>query len=56
VVADAFRVDGLTVFLGIVICAGVVLTALLANGYLRRERLEGPSPTCCCMLSAAGGQ
>ena len=56
VVADAFRVDGLTVFLGIVICAGVVLTALLANGYLRRERLEGPEPYVLLMLSAAGGQ
>ena len=31
IVADAFRVDGLTVFLGIVMCAAVALTALLAH-------------------------
>lgn len=56
VVADAYRVDGLTVLLGMVICAGVILTALLAHGYLRRERLEGPEPYVLLLLSAAGGQ
>lgn len=56
VVADAFRVDGLTVLLGAAISAGVVLTALLAHGYLRRERLEGPEPYVLLLLSAAGGQ
>ncbi|HPJ54131.1 MAG TPA: proton-conducting transporter membrane subunit, partial [Flavobacteriales bacterium] len=56
IVADAFRVDGLTVFLGIVMCAAVALTALLAHGYLRREKLDGPEPYVLLMLSAAGGQ
>ena len=44
VAADAVRVDGLAIFLGIVIAGGVILTALLSAGYLRRERLEGPEP------------
>ncbi len=55
VVADAVRVDGLTVFLGIVIAAGVILTALLADDYLRRERLDGPEAYVLLLLSAAGG-
>ncbi|MEO6627311.1 MAG: NADH-quinone oxidoreductase subunit N, partial [Aquihabitans sp.] len=54
-VADAVRVDGLTVMLGIVIACGVILTALLTDGYLRRERLEGPEPYVLLLLSAAGG-
>ncbi|CAN5660518.1 NADH-quinone oxidoreductase subunit N [soil metagenome] len=55
VVADAVRVDGLTVFLAIVIASGVILTCLLADGYLRRERLEGPEAYVLLLLSAAGG-
>ena len=55
VAADAVRVDGLAVFLGIVIAGGVVLAALLAAGYLRRERLEGPEAYVLLLLSAAGG-
>ncbi len=55
-VADTFRVDGFTVLLGMVISAGVVLTSLLADGYLRREKLEGPEPYVLMLLSAAGGQ
>jgi len=55
VVADAVRVDGLSVFLGITILCGVVLSTLLTPGYLRRERLEGPDPYVLLLLSAAGG-
>ncbi len=55
VVADAVRVDGLTVFLAIVIASGVILSALLADGYLRRERLDGPEAYVLLLLSAAGG-
>jgi NADH-quinone oxidoreductase subunit N len=55
VVADAVRVDGLTVFLSVVIAAGVILTALLSDGYLRRERLEGPEAYVLLLLSASGG-
>ena len=55
VVADAVRVDGITVFLSVVIAIGVILTALLTDGYLRRENLEGPEPYVLLLLSAAGG-
>ena len=55
VVANAVRVDGLTIFLTIVIVGGVILTALLAEGYLQRERLEGPEAYVLLLLSAAGG-
>ncbi|MEZ5178074.1 MAG: proton-conducting transporter membrane subunit [Acidimicrobiales bacterium] len=40
--------------LGIVIAGGVILASLLAAGYLRRERLEGPEAYV-LLLSAAGG-
>ncbi|MBX3314381.1 MAG: NADH-quinone oxidoreductase subunit N, partial [Actinobacteria bacterium] len=55
VVGGAVRVDGLTVFLAVVISLGVVLTSLLADGYLRRERLEGPEAYVLLLLSASGG-
>ncbi|HEX2576038.1 MAG TPA: NADH-quinone oxidoreductase subunit N [Aquihabitans sp.] len=55
VVADAVRVDGLAVFLIVVIAVSVILTALLAEGYLRRERLDGPEAYVLVLLSAAGG-
>lgn len=55
VVADSVRVDGLSIFLSVVICVGVVLTALLTDGYLRRERLDGPEPYVLLLLSASGG-
>ncbi len=55
VVADAVRVDGITVVLTVVIAVGVILTALLAEGYLRRERLDGPEAYVLLLLSAAGG-
>ncbi len=55
VVANAVIVDGLTVFITVVIAAGVILTALLADGYLRREKLEGPEAYILLLLSAAGG-
>lgn len=51
----AIRVDGLTVFLAIVIAAGIILTALLADGYLRRESLEGPEAYVLLLLSGSGG-
>lgn len=54
-VADAVRIDGIAVFLWIVIASGVILTAMLAAGYLRRERLEGPEPYVLVLLSASGG-
>ena len=55
VVSDAVRIDGLALFLSIVILVGVMLAALLTDGYLRREDLQGPEPYVLLMLSAAGG-
>jgi NADH-quinone oxidoreductase subunit N len=52
---NTVRIDGLTVFLTIVIASGVILTALLADGYLRREHLEGPEAYVLLLLSASGG-
>ena len=53
--AGAVGVDGFSVFMTVVICASVVLTALLADGYLRREGLDGPELYVLLLLSAAGG-
>ncbi|HUF32078.1 MAG TPA: NADH-quinone oxidoreductase subunit N [Acidimicrobiales bacterium] len=54
-IAGAVGVDGFSVFMTVVICASVVLTALLADGYLRREGLDGPELYVLVLLSAAGG-
>lgn len=54
-VADALVVDGFACFMMIVISAAVVLGALLADPYLRREGLDGPEFYVLMMLSAAGG-
>ena len=54
-VAEALVVDGFACFLMIVIAVAVVLGALLADAYLRREGLDGPEFYVLMMLSAAGG-
>ncbi|HWC11511.1 MAG TPA: NADH-quinone oxidoreductase subunit N [Acidimicrobiales bacterium] len=54
-VADALVVDGFSVFFTIVICCAVVVGALLADDYLRRERLPGPEFYVLMLLSASGG-
>lgn len=54
-VADAVRVDTLTLFLSVVIGSSVVVTALLTESYLRREKLESPEPYVLLLLSASGG-
>jgi NADH-quinone oxidoreductase subunit N len=53
--AGAVGVDGFSTFLTIVICASVVLTALLVDDYLRREGLEGVEAYVLLLLSASGG-
>ena len=53
-IADAVIVDGFSVFFMVLVCATVVLGALLADGYLRREQLEGPEYYVLMMLSASG--
>ena len=54
-IADAIVVDGFSVFFMVLVCATVVLGALLADGYLRREKLEGPEYYVLMLLSASGG-
>jgi NADH-quinone oxidoreductase subunit N len=55
VVKGAYAVDGFSLFLIVVICVGVVIAALLTDGYLRREDLEGPEAYILYLVSAAGG-
>ncbi|MGI8662787.1 MAG: NADH-quinone oxidoreductase subunit N [Acidimicrobiales bacterium] len=54
-VAGAIGVDGFSVFLTFVILAGVVLAALLADGFLRREGIDGVELYVLMLLSASGG-
>ena len=54
-VAGAVAVDGFSVFFTFVICSAVVLAALLADGYLRREGLDGAELYVLILLSASGG-
>ncbi len=51
----AVALDGSSLFLIGVICIGVILAALLADGYLRREGIEGPELYVLLLLSASGG-
>jgi NADH-quinone oxidoreductase subunit N len=53
--AQAFGVDGFSLFCSVVICFGVILGALLLDGWLRREDMEGAEPYVLMMLSASGG-
>ena len=51
----AFGVDGFSVFFTVLLCASVIIAALLADGYLRREGLEGAELYVLLLLSASGG-
>ena len=53
--AGAVGVDGFSVFMTVVICSSVVIASLLADGYLRREDLDGPELYVLLLLSASGG-
>ena len=53
--AGAVGVDGFSVFMTVVIAVAVVLAALLTDGYLRREGLEGVEPYVLVLLSASCG-
>jgi NADH-quinone oxidoreductase subunit N len=55
VVAGSVSIDGFSVFFTFVICAAVVLAAMLADGYLRREGLDGAELYVLILLSASGG-
>jgi NADH-quinone oxidoreductase subunit N len=52
---DHAGIDGFSVFFFVVLAAAVVLAALLADGYLRREGIDGPEFYVLVMLSASGG-
>ncbi len=54
-IAGAIGVDGFSIFVTVVICASVVLASLLADGYLRREGLDGVDLYVLLLLSASGG-
>ena len=55
VVAGSIGVDGFSVFIIVVLACTVVLTALVADGFLQRESVDGPAFYVLLMLSAAGG-
>ena len=54
-VKGAIAVDGFSVFFTFLVCAAVVLAALLAEGYLRREGLDVAELYALILLSASGG-
>ena len=53
-IGGAVALDGYSVFVMVVLCSAVVLGALIADGYLRRERLVGPEFYVLALLSASG--
>jgi len=53
--SQAIGVDGFSVFATLTICAAVILGALLLDGWLRREDMEGAEPYVLMLLSASGG-
>ncbi len=54
-VAGAIGIDGFGLFVTFVICAAVIIGALLAGSYLRREELNGPEFFALLLISGAGG-
>jgi NADH-quinone oxidoreductase subunit N len=55
ILRNALGIDGFSVFFFVIIAIAVVLAALLADGYLRREGLEGSELYALILLSASGG-
>ncbi len=55
VVAGSIGVDGFSVFIIVLLACTVVLTALVSDGFLQRESLDGPAFYVLLMLSATGG-
>ena len=54
-IAGSIGVDGFSVFIIALLACTVVLTALVADGFLQREGLDGPAFYVLLMLSATGG-
>ncbi len=53
-IAGAIAYDGFDVFIQIVVSIAVLLSALAADGYLRREGVDGPEFHVLTMMSASG--
>lgn len=53
-IAGAIAYDGFAVFVQIAVAIGMLLTALVGDGYLRREGVEGPEFHVLAMMSASG--
>ena len=54
-VKGAIAIDGFSIFFTFVVCTAVLLAALLADGYLKREGLDGAELYVLVLLSASGG-
>jgi NADH-quinone oxidoreductase subunit N len=54
-IGGAVTIDGFALFVTVLLCGSVIVAALLADAYLRREGLEGPEFYVLIMLSATGG-
>jgi NADH-quinone oxidoreductase subunit N len=54
-VAGMVGIDGFSLFVTVVICAAVALAALIGDGYLQREGMDGPEFFVLMLLSASGG-
>ncbi|MDQ6615936.1 MAG: NADH-quinone oxidoreductase subunit N [Actinomycetota bacterium] len=54
VVGNALVFDGYTVFFAVLVSSAVVLSALIADSYLRREGLDGPEFYVLALLSGSG--
>lgn len=53
--AGAVAFDGFSLFLTAIIALSVALAALLADGYLKREEIDGPELYVLLMMSGSGG-
>jgi NADH-quinone oxidoreductase subunit N len=53
-IAGAIAFDGFDVFIQVVVSIAMLLTALVGDGYLRREGIEGPEFHVLAMMSASG--
>ena len=54
-VKDAIVVDGPSLFIGLTICAALLLAACVTDSYLRREGLDGPEVYGLYLMAAVGG-
>ncbi len=54
-VGGAIALDGFSVFITVVICAAVIMTALIADDFLRREGQDGCELYALMLMAAAGG-